>query len=128
VTTAVESLVIDSETTTEWSPLLSRWHMTAAVQVPDVIVIVLSLLLALVLFRDDANSIAKTRWIDEAPIIGGALCLGFHISGSYRYTSLIDPLLLETVLDNGVEGQAGIFWRGASRSFASSLSYACSPC
>jgi Undecaprenyl-phosphate glucose phosphotransferase len=77
-------------TTTQRPPLLSRWHIIAALQIADFVAIAGSIILALVVFRHAAadNLVGNQILAVEALVVGVPLTLAFHLLGVYRYKVL----------------------------------------
>jgi Undecaprenyl-phosphate glucose phosphotransferase len=70
------------------APFLSRWHLTAALQVADIIAIMVSLTLPLAFGR---TSVRDGWWIAEALVAIVPLYLALHAAGGYSYRLFIKP-------------------------------------
>jgi Undecaprenyl-phosphate glucose phosphotransferase len=77
------------------TPFLSNWHITAALQVADIVVIAASLALSFsafpFAFAFGDPSISGERWIAEALIAGVPLYVALHLAGGYNYKLLTKP-------------------------------------
>jgi lipopolysaccharide/colanic/teichoic acid biosynthesis glycosyltransferase len=84
-----ESALYDA-TTTQRTPLLSRWHITAALQIADFVAIAGSIILTLVVFRHAAADLSTENQLAvEALMVGVALTLALHLLGVYSYKMLV---------------------------------------
>lgn len=92
VTIARDIPIIKQKNRRPRHPVLSRWHMTAAVQIADIVFIAGPLAVAAILVGPPDVTAGETRWIGEAFVTGLALCLVLHIAGAYRYNLLRRPV------------------------------------
>ena len=83
----------DRGATNKRTPFLSRWHITAALQVADIVVIAASLALSFTAFPFALGdpSIGGEKWVVEALVAGVPLYLALHLAGGYSYKLLIKP-------------------------------------